>query len=255
MFDDMPISGAGRRPTHVRWTILVSMAGQLSVLALLLVIPMMYVQALPAEWRIMGVLAPPSPAAPAPAVRSVEREPPRDAITIPSFIPPHAKIVRDATPAPAGPNSGTLTDPRAIPGMGGGEEWNSIFSPNRNGPPAPEALVIGGEVQAARLIHLVPPKYPKKARNAHVQGRVVLEATIARDGTVSGLRYISGPLILVPTVEKAVREWRYRPTFLNGMPVEVQTTITVIFTLKPTKAKGEAPKEREPDARPSGRNS
>ncbi len=86
-------------------------------------------------------------------------------------------------------------------------------------------------VQAARLLHKVPPDYPKKARKAHVQGVVQLHAIIAKDGTIRDLEVISGDPLLTDAAMKAVRQWRYAPTLLNGEPVEVSTTIDVIFAL------------------------
>ena len=108
MFDDLPISGTERRPTNTRWTFLVSMAGELSVLNLLMVIPMMYVQALPFEWRMMSLMPPPLPSAPPQVMRAVNEKPPpvRDLITVPPFIPPHAKIIHDSAPAPPGARAG-----------------------------------------------------------------------------------------------------------------------------------------------------
>jgi periplasmic protein TonB len=74
--------------------------------------------------------------------------------------------------------------------------------------------------------------YPQLARQARVQGVVVLEAVIAKDGSVQSLRVVTGHALLNQAAIDAVREWRYRPTMLNGEPVEVVTTITVTFTLR-----------------------
>lgn len=255
MFDELPISGAERRPTHTRWTFLVSLAGQLSALAILLVIPMTYVQELPFHWRMMSLIPPPPPGAPPPAANASSQKPPpaADAMTIPPFIPPHARIIHESPPAPAGPGTGTVAIPGAIPGLGNDGRLSAIFSPGNPAPPAPStprAVTIGGEVQSAKLIHMVQPDYPLVARASYVQGAVVVAATIAKDGTVVAVRYISGPVLLVPAVEKAVRKWRYRPTMLNGRPVEVETTIKVIFTLK-GKHRGKAPKKPRAGTVPS----
>jgi protein TonB len=75
------------------------------------------------------------------------------------------------------------------------------------------------------------PRYPTIAIAAHVQGTVVLAATISRTGAIENLRIVSGPPMLAPAAEAAVQTWRYRPYLLNGEPVEVETTVQVIFSL------------------------
>jgi len=77
----------------------------------------------------------------------------------------------------------------------------------------------------------VQPQYPPLARQARVSGTVKLHAIIAKDGTVQELQVISGHPLLIQAALDAVRQWRYRPTLLNTEPVEVDTTIDVIFTL------------------------
>jgi protein TonB len=90
----------------------------------------------------------------------------------------------------------------------------------------------GGDVQAANLIHQVNPVYPTIARQTRVQGVVVMEAVISKDGSVDRLRVISGHPFLSQAAIDAVKQWKYRPTMLNGEPVDVITTITVTFTLQ-----------------------
>ena len=81
------------------------------------------------------------------------------------------------------------------------------------------------------LIHRVQPEYPQLARQARIQGTVVLRAVISREGRIENLQVLSGHPLLVPAAMDAVRQWRYRPYFLNDLPVEVETQITVNFTL------------------------
>ena len=89
----------------------------------------------------------------------------------------------------------------------------------------------GGEVQHANLVHQVKPTYPPLAKTVRVQGRVVLEAIIDREGRVENLKVLSGHPLLIPAAFEAVQQWRYRPTLLNGQPVEVLTQVTVNFNL------------------------
>jgi protein TonB len=81
------------------------------------------------------------------------------------------------------------------------------------------------------LIRRVQPVYPPLARSARIQGSVVLEALIGRDGTMQNLKLISGHPRLVPAAIDAVSQWRYRPYILNGDPIEVETQIIVNFVL------------------------
>ena len=84
----------------------------------------------------------------------------------------------------------------------------------------------------ALLVHRVQPEYPSFARAAHISGTVQLRAIIARDGTVRELQVISGNPLLAQAAKDAVIRWRYRPTLLNGEPVEVETYITANFVLE-----------------------
>jgi len=95
----------------------------------------------------------------------------------------------------------------------------------------PSTGPITYNVPAARILHKVSPKYPKKARKERVQGVVRLHAIIGKDGTLHELSVISGPPLLTDAALQAIRQWRYEPTLLKGEPVEVDTTIDVIFTL------------------------
>jgi protein TonB len=81
------------------------------------------------------------------------------------------------------------------------------------------------------LIRKVQPAYPALARSARVQGIVVLQAMISKQGTIENLRILTGHPMLAPAAVEAVRQWRYRPYILNGEPVEVETQITVNFAL------------------------
>ena len=89
----------------------------------------------------------------------------------------------------------------------------------------------GGNAMVAALKTKVQPEYPEEARKKGIAGTVRLHAIIARDGSVAQLEVISGDQLLVKSALDAVRQWKYRPTLLNGEPVEVDTTIDVIFSL------------------------
>ena len=82
------------------------------------------------------------------------------------------------------------------------------------------------------LIHRVEPIYPPLARQIHREGRVELRATIGTDGTIQSLQVVSGDPMFLNSAIEAVRQWRYRPTILNGQPVEIDTYITVVYTMQ-----------------------
>jgi protein TonB len=98
-------------------------------------------------------------------------------------------------------------------------------------PAAPKRIRVSQGVTQGLLVHQVKPQYPAMARETRVQGDVLLEAVIGKDGTVSGLQVISGPSLLIPPALRAVRQWRYKPYLLNGDPVEVETQIKLQFRL------------------------
>ena len=95
----------------------------------------------------------------------------------------------------------------------------------------PKKVNISGGVAAGLLLQKTQPSYPPIAKAARVSGTVVLQATISKTGTITNLRVISGPEMLRQAALDAVRTWRYRPYLLNNEPVEVDTTVNVIFTL------------------------
>jgi protein TonB len=95
----------------------------------------------------------------------------------------------------------------------------------------PQKIRVSQGVAAGNLINRVEPLYPPIAKSARIQGTVVLQAVISKNGNIEGLRAVSGHPMLVPAAIDAVSRWRYKPYLLNGEPVEVETTITVNFRL------------------------
>ena len=91
---------------------------------------------------------------------------------------------------------------------------------------------IPAKVMAARIVSQVQPKYPEKAKKAKIQGTVLLDVEIGKDGSVENVKVASGPEMLRQSALVAVRQWKYKPYLLNGNPVEVDTTISVVYSLK-----------------------
>lgn len=90
---------------------------------------------------------------------------------------------------------------------------------------------VGGDTQEQKLVKKVTPAYPKEAKEKHIQGKVVLDVTISKEGHVTSVEVVSGPAELVQSAVDAVKQWEYRPTLLNGQPVEVQSNVWVNYTL------------------------
>jgi TonB family protein len=97
--------------------------------------------------------------------------------------------------------------------------------------PAPKKIRVGGNMQAANLIYKLTPKYPPEAKEARVQGTVTMAVTVGSDGKVKDVQLMTGPDLLVQSAMEAVWQWVYRPTLLNGEPVEVLTQVDVNYTL------------------------
>lgn len=112
-----------------------------------------------------------------------------------------------------------------------GKRLPSNASPVRT----PQRIRVSGQVQATKLLQMVKPAYPAAAQTAGIEGTVLLQATIGVDGTPLSITAMSKttPEELVQAAMEAVRQWRYEPTRLNGVPVEVVTVIAVSFRLEP----------------------
>jgi len=98
-------------------------------------------------------------------------------------------------------------------------------------PVTPQRIRVGGNVQQANLLRKVQPVYPPLAKQARISGTVRFTAVIGKDGSIQNLQLVSGHPLLVEAAKQAVSQWQYKPTLLNGEPVEVVTQIDVNFTL------------------------
>lgn len=112
------------------------------------------------------------------------------------------------------------------------EEGSSLVVISLDAPAAPpQRIRVGGNIQAANLLVKITPKYPPEAKAARIQGKVSFTATIGKDGKVENLELISGEPVLAEAAREAVAQWVYKPTLLNGQPIEVLTQVDVNFTL------------------------
>lgn len=245
--------------SHRGWTMLASLAGQTMLIGVAVLVPLVFPDSLPSA-RLRGVLVEPPSPPPPPAPRSVqivdviiERATRTQMIMgqliAPVTMPDKAATIIDEAP----PETGTYSGP-GVPGGTGvpygtgssvltglladitARAMTALPAPVQAAkeeapPPPPQRLRVGGVVQQGKILHQVMPVYPPLARAARVQGMVRLEGILGKDGRVRELRVISGHPLLIQAALDAVRQWIYRPTHLNGDPVEVIAPIDVTFTL------------------------
>jgi protein TonB len=243
MFEEMVVSTDKAKKTNKPWTVILSMALQIGFLAILILIPLIYTEALPKTLMSSILLAPPPPPPPPPppaAVQVVKIKPVAhlmDAgkLIAPKVIPKDVKIIKEeeAPPDMGGVSGGV---PGGVSGGSmGGVMGGVIGGVGTAAPPPPKVtpkrVSVGGNVQAARLVNRVQPVYPPLARQTRISGTVKLHAIIGKNGAVEQLQVLSGHPLLVQSALDAVKQWRYQPTLLNGDPVEVDTEIDVIFSL------------------------
>src|SRR5271166_4361884 len=245
MFEEMVVSTSMKK-TNKPWTMIVSMLFQVLFLAILILIPLIYTEALPRTLMSSILLAPPPPPPPPPPpapvavvhVKPVAHLMEAGKLVAPKVIPKDVKIIKEEEQPPdmgAGIAGG-------VPGGVAGGSMGGVIGGVIGGagtavapPPPPKAAVtrtrVGGAVQAAKLVNRVQPLYPPLARQTRISGTVKLHAIIGKSGNVEQLQVVSGHPLLVQSALDAVKQWRYQPTLLNGEPVEVDTEIDVIFSL------------------------
>ena len=138
-----------------------------------------------------------------------------------------AQSAESSSPSSDNSQAGQTPATPSAPGTGGALD-HCVFST-----PETQAKVSPGKVSGGKLIHRVQPEYPPAARKAHIQGTVVLCATIDKDGKLRNVRAFSGPEELIPSAIKAVEQWRYQPYLKNNEPVDVDSEIRLGFKLGP----------------------
>lgn len=240
MFEDSLLDYGGRMHTKKPITVIVSFVVQSLVITVMVLIPLIYTEALPRRELMTFLMAPPPPPppppppAPMPKVRIIPRvvQRPQEMVQ-PKAIPKQVAIIKEEPLPPPGPVSGVVggTGGDFTGGAAGGLLGGIIAAPPPPPPPPQERIRVGGQVQQAKISNQTRPVYPPLARQARIQGTVRMEAIIGKDGSIQELKVISGHPLLIPAAQNAVQQWRYAPTMLNGVPVEVITTIEVNFTL------------------------
>ncbi len=240
MFADSLLDSAWAQDSHRGWTTLLSFAVQAVAVGGLLLLPLIYGEGLPLQLQSIAQVVAPQPPPGPPLVTHAPSAPASNltslgTIVAPGHIPDHTAMIQDDVLPPP-------VDIGAYVNGGTGNRWSSnpvmhsILSSQLNVLPPPvhptiSRPILTSHIMEGNLVHKVQPEYPPLAREARIQGTVVLQAIISREGTIEKLQVVSGHPMLAPAAIQAVRQWRYRPYFLNGEPVEVETQVTVNFIL------------------------
>jgi len=215
-------------------------------IGVLLIMPLAFPESLPKGQLLTFLVAPPPPPPPPPPAAQVQRVVRQiqtdmmntGQLRTPSRIPQRVQMIKEEDAPPPMPSVGGVVGgvPGGIPGGQLGGVMGGVVSATNAAVPkfvpvTPQRVRISQGVTRGLLVQKVEPQYPTLARAARVQGDVVLSAVIDTNGQITNLQLVSGHPMLVPAAIAAVTQWRYKPYLLNGQPVEVETTITVIFSL------------------------
>jgi protein TonB len=217
---------------------------QAFLVGILVLIPLLFTEALPKTQLMTFLVAPPPPpppppppaAAPVKIVKQVQTDIVNGQLRTPTKIPEKVQMIKeDEAPPPVMSAAGVVGGvPGGVPGGSMGGVIGGIISSTPVAVPkvaTPQRVRVSQGVTQGLLIRKIQPAYPPLARQARIQGTVLLQAEISKEGTIENLRLISGHPMLAPAAIEAVKQWRYKPYILNGEPVEVETQITVNFTL------------------------
>ena len=243
MFEDSLIESGGRLKTKRGLTTFLSFGLQIALVGVLVLIPLLFTEALPKTQLMTFLVAPPPPPPPPPppaatpikVVKVIQTDIVNGQLRTPTKIPEKVQMIKEEeAPPPVSTMAGVVG---GVPGAAGGQMGGVIGGIINSTPIAvpkvatPQRVRVSQGVTQGLLIRKIQPTYPPLARQARIQGSVLLQAEISKDGSIQNLRLISGHPMLAPAAIEAVKQWKYKPYILNGEPVEVETQITVNFTL------------------------
>jgi periplasmic protein TonB len=233
--DSLVVSGVKSRPRNP-WAAVGSVTLLSFLLLALVVIPLLHTDTLPTRETLTMLYVPSAAAASNVTSLPVPRSTPRNTPT--NMRIPIAVHTTQEVPSPPVDTAGGLVGGvpgGVVSGIPGGVLGQVLRStggaPVLATTPAPKRIRVPARMAEANLVYDVAPKYPPEAGRARIEGTVVLLAVIGKDGTVEDVRVEKGLPVLAQAAIEAVKQWRYRPYLLNGEPVEVDSQITINFTL------------------------
>jgi protein TonB len=242
MFEDSLIESGNKLKDRRAWTSSLAFLFQMVLIGVMVLIPLLFTEALPKTQLMTFLVAPPPPPPPppppaaAPPVKVVKIQTNLDngQLRTPTKIPQKIEMLKEdeAPPLSTGGVMGGV--PGGVPGGQMGGVIGGIISSTPVAVPkvaTPQRVRVSQGVTQGLIIRKVNPTYPPLARSARIQGTVVLQAEISKAGDIENLHVVSGHPMLAPAAIEAVKQWKYKPYILNGEPVEVETQITVNFTL------------------------
>ena len=236
--ESLVASGKSRRRNP--WATVGALSFELFVLLVLVVAPLYRTIPLPKRETLTMLYLQPPPAAGENATKLRAPTPASTYTPTSIAIPTPVHKTQEAPPPPVGTTGGVVG---GVPGGVVGGAPGGVFSETLNSAPSVPVLAksavptpvkrmrIASRVAEANLIHDVAPQYPPEAGRARIEGTVVLMAVIDKDGSVKDVRVESGLPLLAQAAIDAVRQWRYKPYMIDGEPVEVDSRITINFTL------------------------
>jgi len=243
MFEDSLLESGGRLKTKRGRTTTFAIILEIGLIGLMVLMPLIFTEALPKQQLMTFLVAPPPPppppppaAAPVKIVKQIHTDIVNGALRTPTKIPQKIQMIKeDEAPPPSMATAGVVGGvPGGIPGGQMGGVIGGIISSTPVAVPkvaTPQRVRVSQGVSAGLLVRRVNPNYPPLARQARIQGQVVLRAVISKDGSIENLTLVSGHPMLAPAAIDAVKQWKYKPYLLNGEPVEVDTEVLVNFTL------------------------
>ena len=244
MFEDSLVESGGKLKSKQGATTVLSFILQILLIGVLVLLPLVFTEALPKQQLMTFLVAPPppppppSPPAATPEIKVVKKvttDLDNGELRTPTKIPKKIQMIKEDEPPPSAGVAGVVGGvPGGVPGGAIGGVLGSVINSTPSAVPkvaTPQRVRVSQGVSQGLLIHQVKPAYPPLARQARIQGTVVLQAVIGKDGAIQGLKVVSGHPMLAPAALEAVKQWKYKPYYLNGEPVEVDTTINVNFTL------------------------
>jgi periplasmic protein TonB len=246
LFSDSLLDAGEQERKRRKFAAMFSFTVQCLVIGTLIVVPLMFTEALPKQQLLTFLVAPPPPPPPPPAaqavanvVRQVQSELLNGQLRTPSRIPEKVQMIREEEAPPPLAMGGVVGGVAGgIPGgqLGGViggivNQTSSLAVVPKLAAVQPKRIRVSQGVTRGMLTLRIEPTYPPLARQARVQGDVVLKAIVSKEGNITELELISGHPMLAPAAIAAVKQWHYRPFLLNGEPIEVETVVTVIFRI------------------------